>query len=70
MAGDIEMTHSAAMMSQNHKNKQPWKASGGHHEKVRQDQLLHVITEKRTPSLGRGDVLAGPRAGSPSSSRE
>jgi hypothetical protein len=59
MGGDIEMHHSAAMMSQNHKNKQPSKACGGHHEKVRRDPLLHVIAEKSTPSLGRWFVLTG-----------
>ena len=59
MGGDIVMNHSAAMMSQNHKNKQHLKACDRHHEKVRRDQLLYVIVEKNKPSLGRRFVPAG-----------
>jgi hypothetical protein len=55
------MHPAAAMMSQNHKNKQPSKACGGHHEKVRPDQLLHVMAQKAVKT-GKSRLNIGMRA--------
>src|ERR1035441_8651454 len=59
MGCNVEMNHSATMMSQNHKDKQHSKACSRYYEKVHRHQLLHVIAEKSTPSLGRWLALTG-----------
>jgi hypothetical protein len=53
MLGDVEMQHTATLVSEHHKYKQYFRLQCGNGEEIDGDQLTDVVSEKRHPCLGR-----------------